>query len=47
MFETKLEFPEGWGERGYRANPFHGGYGYFLEPHNLRFWLFNEYKVLA
>ena len=32
MFEAKLEFPEGW--RGHRANPFRGGYGYFLEPHN-------------
>ena len=31
MYEAKLEFPEGWG--GHRANPFHGGYGYFLEPH--------------
>ena len=30
MYEAKLEFPEGWG--GQRANPFHGGYGYFLEP---------------
>ena len=31
MYEAKLEFLEGWG--GHRANPFHGGYGYFLEPH--------------
>ena len=31
MYEGKLEFPEGWG--GHRANPFLGGYGYFLEPH--------------
>ena len=32
MYEAKLEFLEGWGG-GYRANPFHGGYGYFLESH--------------
>ena len=32
MYEAKLEFPEGWGV--HRPNPFRGGYGYFLEPHN-------------
>ena len=25
----------GGGGGGHRANPFHGGYGYFLEPNNL------------
>ena len=30
----KLEFLEGW--RGHIANPFHGGYGYFLEPHIIK-----------
>ena len=35
MYETKLEFPKGWGGGGggHRANPLCGGYGYFLEPH--------------
>ena len=33
MYEAKLEFLERWG--GQRANPFRGGYGYFLEPHIL------------
>ena len=36
MYEAKLEFPEGWGGGGHRANPFRGGYGYFLEPHILQ-----------
>ena len=36
MYEAKLKFPEGWG--GHRANPFRGGYGYFLEPHNSQFF---------
>ena len=31
MYEAKLEFPGGVG--GHRANPFRGGYGYFLKPH--------------
>ena len=35
MYEAKLEFPEGWGVGGHRANPFLAGGGneYFLEPH--------------
>ena len=33
MYEATLEFPEGWG--GHKANPFCGGYGYFLETHNV------------
>ena len=27
MYEAKLEFPEGWGGGGHRANPFRGGGG--------------------
>ena len=27
----------GGGGGGHKANPFHGGYGYFLEPHNVAF----------
>ena len=37
MYEAKLEFPEGWGWRGHRANPFPGVYGYFLEPNNISY----------
>ena len=37
MYEAKLEFPEGWGGGGvHRTNPFRGGYGYFVEPHNVK-----------
>ena len=35
MYEAQSEFPEGWGD--YRANPFYGGYGYFLELQNCMF----------
>ena len=36
MYEAKLNFQRG-GGGGHKANPFCGGYGYFLEPHNLLF----------
>ena len=39
MYEAEVEFSEGWvGGGGLWANPFHGGYGYFLGLHNPVFW---------
>ena len=36
MYETKLIGISGWvgGGGGHKENLFHGGYRYFLEPHN-------------
>ena len=34
MYETKLEFPEGWGVETKKKNPPWKGYGYFLQQHN-------------
>ena len=33
-YETKLEFPEGWGGGSNQTNSMWEGYGYFLEQHN-------------
>ena len=36
MYEDKWEFPEGWGGGLVPSVGGGGGYGYFLEPHNLK-----------
>ena len=37
-------FQRGGGGGGHRANPFRGGYGYFLEPHNMMLLSFRVHK---
>ena len=42
--EPFLEIPEGMG--GHGKNPFHGGYGYFLELHNFKKRMLVEIHLL-